>query len=174
MRAVVFAIDNIDTDQIIPARFLTVTGKDQLGDALFADWQQRPEKGAEILIAGRNFGCGSSREHAVWALQSFGFRAVISTDFADIFRNNALGNGLLPIELAPDEYRRVTQLCVADPATELTIDLAAQTVTTPDGQAAHFPIDPFAKHCLQQGTDALGYLLSAEADIAKYEAAHAS
>ena len=167
MRVVILPIDNIDTDQIIPARFLTVTGKDQLADGLFADWPQRPAKGAEILIAGHNFGCGSSREHAVWALQSYGFRAVISTGFADIFRNNALGNGLLPIELDDVAYARVLH------AAELAVDLATQTVTTPDGYVAHFPLDPFAKHCLLNGTDALGYLMSAEAEIARYEAAHA-
>ncbi|MGQ0562934.1 MAG: 3-isopropylmalate dehydratase small subunit [Gemmatimonadota bacterium] len=167
MRVVVLPIDNIDTDQIIPARFLTVTGKDQLADGLFADWPQRPERGAEVLIAGHNFGCGSSREHAVWALQSYGFKAVISTEFADIFRNNALGNGLLAIQLESDAYERVRA------ATDLEVDLAAQTVTTADGYVARFPIDPFAKHCLLQATDALGYLLSADAEIADYEATNA-
>lgn len=180
-RAVVLPIDNVDTDQIIPARFLTVTGRESLANGLFADWRsdeffplnQKYAREANILIAGANFGCGSSREHAVWALQSFGYRAVISTDFADIFRNNALGNGLLPIELDKDAYRRIVQLCASNLAAELSIDLAAQTVTTPDGWLARFPIDPFAKLCLLQGTDALGYLLSAEGDIARYEAAHA-
>lgn len=179
--AVVLPVDNVDTDQIIPARFLTVTGRESLADGLFADWRsdeffplnQEYARGASILIAGANFGCGSSREHAVWALQSFGFRAVISTDFADIFRNNALGNGLLPIELDKNAYGRMVQLCVTDPAVQLTVDLAAQAVTTPDGWLARFPIDPFSKLCLLQGTDALGYLLSAEDDIARYEAAHA-
>ena len=163
MRVVTLLVDNIDTDQIIPARFLTVTGKDQLGDALFADWPARPEKGAEVLIAGHNFGCGSSREHAVWALQSYGFKAVISTGFADIFRNNALGNGLLPIELAGSDFARILS------APDLEIDLAQQSVTTPDGFVARFDIDPFAKHCLLNGIDALGYLLCAEEEIAAYE-----
>ena len=171
-RVVVLPIDNIDTDQIIPARFLTTTGRDQLGEALFADWRTDVafplnHQSGEILLAGRNFGCGSSREHAVWALQSYGFRAIISTDFADIFRNNALGNGLLPIQLESQDYERIRQ------ATDLAVDLAAQTVTTRDGFVARFPIDAFAKHCLLNGTDALGYLLAAEAEIASYETAHA-
>lgn len=167
MRTLLMLVDNIDTDQIIPARFLTVTGRDELADGLFADWPRRPEKGAEVLIAGHNFGCGSSREHAVWALQSFGFKAVISTAFADIFRNNALGNGLLPIQLGAEDFARVAR------AADLEIDLPSQTVTTADGCTVRFPIDPFSKHCLINGTNALGYLLAAENDIAKYEAAHA-
>jgi 3-isopropylmalate/(R)-2-methylmalate dehydratase small subunit len=149
---------------------------------LFADWRvdetgalrsdfplNQSLRGSAILIAGRNFGCGSSREHAVWALQGYGFRAVISPQFADIFSSNALGNGLLPITLGHEEYRSVLHLCQADPEAQLEIDLAAQTLTTPDGERFAFPVDPFAKHCLLRGTDALGYLLSAEDDIARYE-----
>jgi 3-isopropylmalate/(R)-2-methylmalate dehydratase small subunit len=180
-RAVVLPIDNIDTDQIIPARFLTVTGKDKLAEGLFADWRsaesfplnQPSAQGAEILIGGRNFGCGSSREHAVWALQSAGFRAVISTDVADIFRNNALGNGLLPIELTENAYAHVLRVCTGHHDVRLQVDLANQSLTTPAGVRFPFPIDPFAKHCLLHGTDALGYLLAAQEDIASYEAAHA-
>jgi 3-isopropylmalate/(R)-2-methylmalate dehydratase small subunit len=180
-RVAVLARDNIDTDQIIPARFLTVTGKERLGDALFADWRtdhafalnQPGAQGAALLLAGHNFGCGSSREHAVWALQGYGFRAIISTAFADIFRNNALGNGLLPIELSPDAYAHVLQLCAQQSAAQLTVDLPAQTLTTPDGTSFPFPVDPFAKHCLLNGVDALGYLLAAEPDIARYEVTHA-
>ncbi|MGH7475960.1 MAG: 3-isopropylmalate dehydratase small subunit [Longimicrobiales bacterium] len=180
-RVVVLTLDDIDTDQIIPARFLTVTGKSRLEDALFADWRSEPSfplnqpaaQGAQILLAGRNFGCGSSREHAVWALQSYGFRAVISTAFADIFRSNALGNGLLPIELSGSAYAQVLRLCTSDPSIRLRIDLQYQSVTTPSGLRFDFPIDPFAKHCLLNGIDALGYLRSAEAEIASYEANHA-
>lgn len=178
---VVLPIDNIDTDQIIPARFLTVTGKDKLAEGLFADWRsvesfplnQSHAHGAGILIGGHNFGCGSSREHAVWALQSYGFRAVISTDFADIFRNNALGNGLLPIELSAKAYAHVLRLCTDHQDVQLQVDLGTQSLTTPAGVRFPFPIDPFARHCLLNGTDALGYLLSAEDDITRYEAAHA-
>lgn len=183
----VLARDDIDTDQIIPARFLTTTERNTLEAGLFADWRRdgadvpRPDfplnqpaaQGAHVLLAGRNFGCGSSREHAVWALQAGGFRAVISTEFADIFRNNALGNGLLPLELAPAAHAHVLELCTARPATKIRVDLAAQTVTLPDGTAYPFPIDAFAKHCLLNGTDAFGYLLSAADDIARYEAEHA-
>jgi 3-isopropylmalate/(R)-2-methylmalate dehydratase small subunit len=179
--AVVLPIDNIDTDQIIPARFLTVTGKDKLAEGLFADWRtvesfplnQPHAQGAGILIAGHNFGCGSSREHAVWALQAGGIRAVISTDFADIFRNNALGNGLLPVELTENAYAHVLRLCSGDREVHLEVSLATQSLSTPAGVRFPFPIDPFAKHCLMHGTDALGYLLSAQDDISSYEAAHA-
>jgi 3-isopropylmalate/(R)-2-methylmalate dehydratase small subunit len=183
---VVLPIENIDTDQIIPARFLKATDKQGMGDHLFADWRydeagqprpdfalNRPEaQGAQILIAGHNFGCGSSREHAPWALQGFGFKAVISTYFADIFRNNALKVGLLPLMVDPEAQQRIVTLCTADPAAQLTVDLAAQQLLLPDGAAIHFPIDPFAKYCLQNGVDQLGFLHSQEAAIAGYEAAH--
>ncbi|HEX2076593.1 MAG TPA: 3-isopropylmalate dehydratase small subunit, partial [Longimicrobium sp.] len=156
-----------------------------LGEALFSDWRylpdgtpnpefvlNRPEaRGAEVLVAGHNFGCGSSREHAPWALRGYGFRAVVSTYFADIFRNNALKNGLLPITLAPDAHRRLMALA-ADPAAEVTVDLASQTVTFPDGETASFPIDPFARHCLLNGLDQLAFLLGSEDAIARYEAEH--
>jgi 3-isopropylmalate/(R)-2-methylmalate dehydratase small subunit len=180
--AVVLDRDDIDTDQIIPARFLTTTGRSHLGEALFADWRydetgalrsdfplNQSLRDAAILIAGRNFGCGSSREHAVWALQGYGLRAIISTKFADIFRTNALGNGLLPISLDDDAFRVVLGLCQRDPETQFEVSLSAQTLTTPAGDRFDFPIDPFAKHCLLHGTDALGYLLAAEGDIARYE-----
>ena len=177
-RVVVLTRDNIDTDQIIPARFLTVTDKDRLADGLFSEWRTDPafplnQRSGEILLAGHNFGCGSSREHAVWALQSFGLRAVISTGFADIFRNNALGNGLVPIELTRHAYAHVLGLCTNNPDAQLEIDVAAQSVTTPAGVRLTFPIDPFAKHCLLNGTDALGYLLSAVDDIDSHEVEHA-
>ena len=184
-RLVALPVENVDTDQIIPARFLKVTDKAGLGEALFADWRygpdgapnpdfvlNRPEaRGAQVLVAGDNFGCGSSREHAPWALVGYGFRAVVSTFFADIFRNNALKNGLLPIAVDPAAHRRLLALA-ADPGAEVTVDLAAQTVTLPDGEAVPFPVDPFAKHCLLNGVDQLGFLLAEDEAIARYEAEH--
>src|SRR5512136_213663 len=157
-RVVPLPVNNIDTDQIIPARFLKVTDKSGLGASLFADWRynadgspkpdfvlNRPEhQGAQILLAGDNFGCGSSREHAPWALTGFGFQAVISTSFADIFRNNALKNGLLPIVLDGATHRRILELYDADPRAEVTVDLAAQTLRLQDGSEVTFPIDGFA------------------------------
>jgi 3-isopropylmalate/(R)-2-methylmalate dehydratase small subunit len=185
-RAVVLLGDNVDTDQIIPARFLTTTDKTGLGAHLFADWRydashqpradfvlNHPEAdGAQVLVAGHNFGCGSSREHAPWALLGFGFRAVVSTRFADIFRNNALKNGLLPIAISAPAHARLVELLRQQPDAKLAIDLAGQTVTLPDGTRETFPVDPFAKHCLLQGLDELGYLLQAEPSIAQYEATH--
>lgn len=185
-RLVVLPLDNIDTDQIIPARFLKTTDKAGLGDNLFADWRydaagapkpdfalNRPEaQGCQVLLAGDNFGCGSSREHAPWALAGFGFRAVISTSFADIFRNNALKNGLLPVAVDAATHRRLLDLAASDPAAQVTVDLASCTVTLPDGTTATFPIDPFAQTCLLQGVDELGYLLKHEPQIAAYEQAH--
>ena len=173
-RMVVLPIDNVDTDQIIPARFLTTTGKDQLAEALFADWRNDPafplnQQAGQILLAGDNFGCGSSREHAVWALQSFGFKAVISTSFADIFRNNGLGNGLLPIQVSDEAHAYLLRNADRD----VTVDVAAQAISTRDGWSASFPLPEFAKHCLLTGTDALGYLLSATDDITRYEVEHA-
>src|SRR5512139_3967853 len=179
-KTVVLPRENVDTDQIIPARFLKVTDKKGLGQALFTDWRyeaggaprpdfvlNRPEAaGCHVLVAGDNFGCGSSREHAPWALVDYGFQAVISTRIADIFRNNALKNGLLPIVLEP---AAVAQLLAA-PGADVRIDLGAQTVTLPDGSAAKFPIDGFAKYCLMNGVDELGFLLSQEEAIAKFEA----
>jgi len=184
-RVVVLPAENVDTDQIIPARFLKVTDKAGLGEALFADWRyaadgtpdpgfvlNRPEAhGTRVLIAGDNFGCGSSREHAPWALVGYGFRAVVSTSFADIFRNNALKNGLLPIAVEPAAHRRLLELAAA-PGAEVTVDLAARTLTLPDGEAVPFPVDPFARHCLLNGLDQLAFLLASGDEIARYEAEH--
>jgi 3-isopropylmalate/(R)-2-methylmalate dehydratase small subunit len=178
-----FPVNNIDTDQIIPARFLKTVSKVGLGDQLFYDWRYDAEgkpkpdfilnqpraQGAEVLVAGDNFGCGSSREHAPWALTQFGFRAVISTSFADIFKQNALKNGLLPIIVSPDVH---TELFAAPAGAVVTIDLASQTLTTPSGCAVEFPIDSFAKHCLLAGVDELGYIRQHEAAIGRYESAH--
>ena len=180
-KTVVIASSNIDTDQIIPARFLTTTTKDGLGLQLFADWRyqsdgspnpdfalNRPEaRGAQILVAGRNFGCGSSREHAPWALLDFGFRAVISTEIADIFRGNSLKNGLLPIVVDDATSRWLLD----NPGAELDIDLAAARLTLPTGTSVSFPVEAFARHCLLNGVDELGYLRSRLNDIEGYEAA---
>jgi 3-isopropylmalate/(R)-2-methylmalate dehydratase small subunit len=179
-KTVVIAAGNIDTDQIIPARFLTTTTKDGLGKQLFADWRygkdgapnadfvlNRPEaRGAQILVAGRNFGCGSSREHAPWALLDFGFRAVISTEIADIFRGNSLKNGLLPIVV--DE--QTSQWLLDHPGAEVEIDLDTARLTLPTGIAVAFPIEAFARHCLLNGVDELGYLRSKLPFIERYEA----
>jgi 3-isopropylmalate/(R)-2-methylmalate dehydratase small subunit len=186
-RVVPMPIDNIDTDQIIPARFLKITDKTGLGANLFADWRydqdgseksdfvlNKPQyKGAQILLVGNNFGCGSSREHAPWALVGFGFRAILSTSFADIFRNNALKNGLLPIEVDRKTHKELFEHFSSDHKAELTIDLASQTIRMPAGSSSHFPIDSFAKTCLLKGVDQLGYLLSFEKQIAAYESIHA-
>jgi len=183
-RVVPLPANDIDTDQIIPARFLKATDKNGMGDHLFADWRynadgspkpdfvlNQPEhQGAQILLAGDNFGCGSSREHAPWALTGFGFRAVISTSFADIFRNNALKNGLLPIVVDAETHRMLFEVLEEVPRAEVTVDLATQTMTLPTGQTVSFPIDGFSKTCLLRGTDELGYLLSFEEQIATYEA----
>jgi 3-isopropylmalate/(R)-2-methylmalate dehydratase small subunit len=185
-RVVPLPVNDIDTDQIIPARFLKATDKSGLGDHLFADWRfnadgsarpdfvlNRPEsRDAQILLAGENFGCGSSREHAPWALTGFGFRAVISTSFADIFRNNALKNGLLPIVVDKQTHRMLFDLIEEIPNAELTVDLASQTLTLPNGHAVSFPMDGFSKTCLLEGVDELGYLQSFEKQIAAYEAAN--
>ncbi len=186
-RVLPLPINNIDTDQIIPARYLKTTDKTGLGTSLFADWRyqadgspnpdfalNKPEhEGAKILLAGDNFGCGSSREHAPWALVGAGFQAVISTSFADIFHNNALKNGLLTVEVDGEAHRALFAMVSADPRVPLTVDLASQTVSTPDGRSYHFPIDSFAKTCLLKGVDQLGYLLSFEKQIAAYESLHA-
>jgi len=185
-RVVVLPVDNIDTDQIIPARFLKTTDKAGLGANLFADWRylpdgspnpdfvlNRPEnQGAQVLLAGDNFGCGSSREHAPWALMGWGFRAIISTTFADIFRNNALKNGLLPVIVDAAAHRRLMEQLKANPGAHVTIDLATQRLVLPDGEAVAFPIDPFSKTCLLNGVDELGYLLGLEEHIRRYEAQH--
>jgi 3-isopropylmalate/(R)-2-methylmalate dehydratase small subunit len=178
---VVLPVDNVDTDQIIPARFLKGTSRSGLGRSLFADWRydaqgaprpdfvlNRPEaKGAEILVAGDNFGCGSSREHAPWALVDAGFRAVISTSIADIFRNNALKNGLLPIVVEPAVHRSL----LAQAGQSVTVDLEAQAVTLPDGTRTQFAVEPFARYCLLSGMDELTFLLSQADAIAAYERA---
>ena len=180
---VVLLVNNIDTDQIIPARFLKVTDKTGLGANLFADWRylpdgnpnpdfilNRPEsQNAQILLAGNNFGCGSSREHAPWALLGYGFRAVISTSFADIFHNNALKNGLLPVVIDAEWHQALIELFKPSPGLRLTIDLASQVLTLPDGRAVGFPIDQFSKTCLLKGIDELHYLLGMEKQIAAYE-----
>ncbi|MBP7691937.1 MAG: 3-isopropylmalate dehydratase small subunit [Anaerolineales bacterium] len=186
-RLVAMPNNDVDTDQIIPARFLKVTDKAGLGAALFSDWRynadgspkpdfvlnQPAAQGAQILLAGDNFGCGSSREHAPWALTGYGFRAVISTSFADIFRNNSLKNGLLPIVVDAATHAELFDLAEEAPAATLAIDLASQTVTLPGGRAVSFPIDGFSKACLLKGTDELGYLLSFNDQIVAYEAARA-
>jgi 3-isopropylmalate/(R)-2-methylmalate dehydratase small subunit len=178
--------NDIDTDQIIPARFLKTINRAGLGDQLFNDWRyladgspnpefvlNRPEMaGRAILLAGDNFGCGSSREHAPWALTAWGIRAVVSTSFADIFRNNALKNGLVPVALSSDGVARITSLLESDPAAVITVDLEAQQVRLPGGDALPFHVDPFARRMLLDGTDELGYLLSLEPAIEAYEAAH--
>jgi 3-isopropylmalate/(R)-2-methylmalate dehydratase small subunit len=182
-RAVVLPVNDIDTDQIIPARFLKTTDKAGLGANLFADWrygpggEPRPEfpinapraHGAEVLVAGDNFGCGSSREHAPWALTGFGFRAVVSTRFADIFKSNALKNGLLPVTVDAATHAALLALLAREPEAELTVDLAAQTLTLPDGRSATFPVDAFSKTCLLGGVDELGYILRFEDRIAAHE-----
>ena len=185
-RVVALLQDDIDTDQIIPARFLKVTDKADIARNLFADWRyaadgspkpdfvlNQPEaQGAAILFAGNNFGCGSSREHAPWALTGSGFRAVVATSFADIFRNNALKNGLLPLKVDPEVHSKMRALLEQDPQAEWQIDLEAQSLTVPGGLQVTFDIDPFSKTCLLQGTDELGYLLSFMDQIQAYEKEH--
>lgn len=180
------AIDNIDTDQIIPARFLKTTSKNGLADQLFFDWRydaegkpkpefllNRPEgRAAQVLLAGDNFGCGSSREHAPWALTQYGFRAVISTSFADIFRGNALKNSLLPIVIPPDAHKKLFEAVTSNPAATVTVNLAEQKITLPDGSAVEFPIDQFAKHCMLDGVDELGYILQQDEAISEFERMH--
>ncbi len=178
-KTVVLPTENIDTDQIIPARFLKATSKNGLGEKLFSDWRfdgsgavkadfalNKPEaKGARVLVAGDNFGCGSSREHAPWALYDYGFRAIVSTSIADIFKNNSLKNGLLPIAIDAASHKKL----LAAPGAEVTISLEAQTVTLPDGSTAKFSVDPFSRYCLLNGIDELQFLLSQDAEITKFE-----
>ena len=181
---VAIPVNDIDTDQIIPARFLKVTDKDGLGKAAFCDWRyledgktpnpdfilNKPEYGgASVLIAGNNFGCGSSREHAPWALIGAGFKAVISTEFADIFRNNALKNGLLPIMVDEDTQKQLFSLADEDPNSSVSIDVEAQSLTLPDGRQVQFPLDGFSKYCLLNGVDQLGYLLNLGEDVRDFE-----
>ena len=186
-RVVPLPRENVDTDQIVPARFLKVTDKAGLAEALFRDWRfdeqgcfveplfilDKPGMaGRAILLVGDNFGGGSSREHAPWALAAWGIRAIVSTSFADIFRNNALKNGVLPIVVDAATHRRLLELIEANPDAELTVDLAEQGVLLPDGSTIDFDVDPFAKLMLLRGTDELGYLLDRQGDIDAWEAAH--
>jgi 3-isopropylmalate/(R)-2-methylmalate dehydratase small subunit len=182
-KLVVIPRDNIDTDQIIPARFLKTTSKVGLGDQLFCDWRYEPDgktpkldfvlnkpesKNRQILLAGDNFGCGSSREHAPWALTQYGFRAVISTSFADIFKNNSLKNSLLPIVVPADVHAELLK----NPEHPVRVDLASQTLTLANGRKVEFPVDGFAKHCLLEGIDELGYILQQAPAIGAFESAH--
>jgi 3-isopropylmalate/(R)-2-methylmalate dehydratase small subunit len=183
-RAVVLPVNDIDTDQIIPARYLKVTDKNGLGANLFADWRYQSDgspkpdfvlnkpasQGCAILLAGDNFGCGSSREHAPWALTGFGFRAVISTSFADIFRNNSLKNGLLPVQVDAAAHQDLLDLFEESPSAEISIDLEHQALRLPGGKVVTFPIDGFSKACLLNGVDELGYILKMEDRIAAFEA----
>jgi 3-isopropylmalate/(R)-2-methylmalate dehydratase small subunit len=178
-RTAVLPFENIDTDQIIPARFLRATTRDGFGKNLFADWRYdesgtpRPDfllnqpqaQGCTILVAGRNFGCGSSREHAPWALTDYGFRAVVSTEFADIFRNNSLKNGLVPVLVDEPTSRWL----LANPGAEVTVDLDSTTLSLPNGARLTFPLEPFARYCLMNGVDELGFLLSKVPGIDAYE-----
>ncbi len=186
-RVVPLPAENVDTDQIVPARFLKVTDKAGLGEALFRDWRfeadgsiktpafvlDRPEMaGRQILLAGDNFGSGSSREHAPWALTAWGIRAILSTGFADIFRSNSLKNGLLPIVVDADRHRQLLELISERPDAELTVDLEAQVVHLPGDDDLAFDVDPFARLMLLAGTDEMGYLVARKGDIDAYEAAH--
>ncbi|MGA1384564.1 MAG: 3-isopropylmalate dehydratase small subunit [Steroidobacteraceae bacterium] len=178
-RTVVMPSTNIDTDQIVPARFLTTTSKEGLGEALFADWRydaqgkpkpdfilNKPEAaGCRILVAGRNIGCGSSREHAPWALVDYGIQAVISTEIADIFKNNSLKNGLLPIVVDESTHAWL----IAHPGIEIEVNLASATLNIPNHSPISFPVDPFARYCLMNGVDELGFLLSKNSAIEAYE-----
>ena len=179
--------ENVDTDQIVPARYLKVTDKEGLAEALFRDWRfnedgslkdppfiiDRPGMaGRRILLVGDNFGAGSSREHAPWALAAWGVRAILSTSYADIFRSNSLKNGVLPIVVDPATHARLFELLARDPDAELTVDLSEQGVLLPDGTTIDFEIDPFAKRMILAGTDELGYLLAKDAEIGAWEAAH--
>lgn len=185
-KVVPLLVDNIDTDQIIPARFLKVTDKNGLGEKLFCDWRynsdgspkqdfilnQSQYRNCQVLLAGNNFGCGSSREHAPWALTAFGFRAVISTMIADIFRSNSLKNGLLPIILTTAEYNQLKKEIQQSPNAEVFIDLEHQEIMFPSGTKAKFPIDPFSKFCLLNGVDELEYLQRFKNEVERYEASH--
>jgi 3-isopropylmalate/(R)-2-methylmalate dehydratase small subunit len=185
-RVVPLPNENVDTDQIVPARYLKVTDKAGMDQYLFRDWRfdadgkPRPEfilnqpraKGANILLVGRNFGTGSSREHAPWALVAFGFRALVGTSFADIFRGNSLKNGLLPVVIPAEIHADLLRMAEKDPTLEITVDLPSQTVTLPGGKSVSFPIDDFSKQCLLAGVDQLGYILKQAARIQAYEASH--
>jgi 3-isopropylmalate/(R)-2-methylmalate dehydratase small subunit len=183
---VVLPVDNVDTDQIIPARFLKVIDKRGLGENVFADWRKLPDgavnvdfplnrpdaAGAHVLVAGANFGCGSSREHAPWALVGWGLRAIVAPSFADIFKQNAMKNGLLPVAVGAAFHARLVEARRHDPRAQIEIDLPAQTVALSGESQVGFEIDPFAKDCLVHGVDELGYLLDRTAEIERYEAKH--
>ena len=185
-RAVVLPGNNIDTDQIIPARFLKTTSKTGLGSGLFHDWRFEADgalkagcplnsasaSGAVFLVAGDNFGCGSSREHATWALLDFGFEAIVAASFGDIFRQNALKNGLVPVVVPQETLASLVEALSAEPGAELELDLEAQSLTMPGRRRIPFPIDPFARHCLINGLDEMGYVLGHEEAIARFEASH--
>ena len=186
-KVVPLSAENVDTDQIVPARYLKVTDKEGLAEALFRDWRfeedgslkdppfilDEPQMiGRQILLVGDNFGAGSSREHAPWALTAWGVRAIISTSYADIFQNNSMKNGVLPIVVDPATHARLFELIAADPDAQLTVDLAEGGVLLPDGSTIDFSIDPFARHMLLAGTDELGYLLAKEPELEAWEAAH--
>ena len=187
-QVVALPINDIDTDQIIPARFLKTIDSEGLGKSLFADWRYevdgRPKADfvlnqpqhakASVLVSGDNFGCGSSREHAPWALKGAGFRAVVSTSFADIFRNNALQNRLLPLQVDEETQQQLISLAQEDASTRLRVDLERQTLTLPDGREVTFPIDAFSRHCLLHGIDQLGYLLGLDGQISVWEASHSA
>jgi 3-isopropylmalate/(R)-2-methylmalate dehydratase small subunit len=182
-RIAVLPRSDVDTDQIIPARFLRTTTREGLGKQLFADWRYLPDgspdpafvlnkpeaQDCRVLVARENFGCGSSREHAPWALTDFGIDAVVSTSFADIFRSNSLKNGLVPVVVD----KATLEWLIANPGAEVTVDLATSALILPDGKSVKFPIEPFARFCLMQGVDQLGYLLSKNAEITAYEMRHA-
>ncbi len=175
--------ENIDTDQIIPARFLTTTTRVGLGQFAFFDWRYDASGAAKpefalnasnidrVLVTGKNFGCGSSREHAPWALLDAGIRAVVATEIADIFRNNALKNGLVPCVIAPHQHQQLLAELLANPTAALTIDVESADVIFPSGARAPFEIAPFAKHCLLNGVDELGYLMAQSAAISAFESA---
>ena len=186
-KAIPLRSENVDTDQIVPARYLKVTNKDGLADALFHDWRFNEDgtrkdppfildearyEGTKILVVGDNFGSGSSREHAPWALRAWGIQAIFSTSFADIFRNNSLKNGVLPIVVDKATHQRLFEMVEANPDAQFRVDLAEQGVLLPDGSTLDFDVDPFAKMMLLAGTDEIGYVLAKDADIAAWEAAH--
>ncbi len=182
-RVVMLPADNIDTDQIIPARFLKTVSKEGLGGRLFYDWRydpqgqprsdfvlNRPESaGAQILLAGDNFGCGSSREHAPWALCQFGFRSIVSTSFADIFRQNALKNGLLPVVIPKGIHREFVSMLTSNPGATVVIDLATEALLLPGGRTVGFTVDSFSRQCLLEGVDDVGYILNRESSISAFE-----
>ncbi len=180
----VLPVDNIDTDQIIPARFLKTISKAGLGDQLFFDWRYEADgspkadfvlnnaqaKSAQVLLAGDNFGCGSSREHAPWALTQFGFKAVISTSFADIFKGNSLKNSLLPVIVPREMHAKLMEQLKSNPLAKVSVDLASQTLTLPDGSTCQFPVDAFSRTCMLEGVDELGFLLKHDIEIGAFEA----